>query len=200
MPRKRRGRGREEPTDDGREVGPPADPQSVARTILLTKLTGQARSRHELAQALQSKCVPDDVATSVLDRFEEVGLIDDSAFATAWVESRQSTRGLSRRALAFELRRKGIEPELIAETVEAIDPENERALARGLVDRKVRSTRGLDRQSRFRRLTAALARKGYPPGLSAAVVREAVAADEAVTGAVGAGDLDEVIREDFGLD
>ncbi len=194
-----RRRGRDEPADD-RDLGPPADPESVARTILLDRLTGQARSRAELAKALDARNVPADVATTVLDRFEDVGLIDDQAFAAAWVESRQSTRGLSRRALAFELRRKGIDDEVIAESVDAIDPDRERAIARRLVDERLRSTRNLDRQSRYRRLTAALARKGYPPGLSAAVVREAIAADELEHDAPGAGELDEVIREDFGLD
>ncbi|MBA2559820.1 MAG: regulatory protein RecX [Propionibacteriales bacterium] len=195
-----RRRGLEEPAADERDLGPPADPGSVARTILLNKLTGQARSRHELAEALEAKHVPPDVATAALDRFEEVGMIDDQAFAVAWVESRQSTRGLSRRALAFELRRKGVADDVILDSVDAIDPERERALARDLVDRRLRSTRRLDRQSRFRRLTAALARKGYPAGLCAAVVRAAIAADERASGASGAGELDEVVREDFGVD
>jgi regulatory protein len=172
---RRRG-ARDEP--EGADLGPSADPTSVARTILLAKLTGQARSRDELARALNAKNVPIDAANTVLDRFTEVGLIDDQAFAQAWVESRQSTRGLSRRALAVELRRKGIAEELIQETVSAIDGERERALARELVDRKLASTRRLDRATRFRRLASMLGRKGYAPGLCAAIVREALGADE----------------------
>lgn len=174
---RRRG-ARDEPVGADRDLGPPADPTSAARTILLAKLTGQARSRDELARALDAKDVPIDAANAVLDRFTEVGLIDDQAFAQAWVESRQSTRGLSRRALAVELRRKGIAEELIQETVSEIDAERERDLARGLVDRKLASTRRLDRATRFRRLAAMLGRKGYPPGLCAAVVRAALDADE----------------------
>lgn len=184
----RRRRAREEPDDGERDLGPPADPESVARTILLAKLTGQARSRQELAGALGAKNVPAEVAASVLDRFEEVGLIDDQAFAERWVESRQSTRRLSRRALAFELRRKGIADDLIHDTVAAIDPDTERALARELVERRLSSTRGLDRRARFRRLASALARKGYPPGLCTAVVREALAADEVSRADDAAGD------------
>jgi regulatory protein len=141
-------------------------------------LTGQARSRDELARTLDAKNVPLDAANAVLDRFTEVGLIDDQAFAQAWVEARQSTRGLSRRALTVELRKKGIADELIHETVSAIDTDQERALARGLVDRKLAGTRRLDRATRFRRLASMLARKGYPPGLCAAVVTEAIAAEQ----------------------
>jgi regulatory protein len=188
----RRRSAREEPVDADRDLGPPADPAVVARTILLAKLTGQARSRDELARALDAKAVPVDVAHAVLDRFEEVGLIDDQAFAEAWVESRQATRGLSRRALAVELRRKGIADDLIQETVSAIDPDRERAIARGIVDRKLAGTRRLDKATRFRRLASALARKGYPPGLCTAVVREALVDEsaDASSGEVGFDDAD----------
>jgi len=61
--------------------GPDADPEAVARKILLDQLTGQARSRSELAGKLAAKNVPDDIATRLHDRFEEVGLVDDEAFA-----------------------------------------------------------------------------------------------------------------------
>jgi regulatory protein len=173
----RRRKAREEPAGADNDLGPPADPEAVARTILLTKLAGQARSRDELARALDARDVPVEVATAVLDRFEEVGLVNDEAFAQAWVESRQSSRGLSRRALAVELRRKGIADDLVHGALCAIDPEEERARARSIVDRKLASTRRLDRSTRFRRLASALARKGYPAGLCAAVVRDALAAE-----------------------
>jgi regulatory protein len=186
----RRRSAREEPVDADRDLGPPADPAAVARTILLAKLTGQARSRDELARALDAKAVPVDVARTVLDRFEDVGLINDQAFAEAWVESRQASRGLSRRALAVELRRKGIADELIQETVSAIDPDRERAIARGIVDRKLAGTRRLDEATRFRRLASALARKGYPPGLCTAVVREALV-DESSDSSSGGGVVSE---------
>ena len=88
---------------------PDADPEAVARRILLRRLTDQPRSRAELAEALAKRRVPVDVATQLLDRFTEVGLIDDEAFARAWVESRMRGKGLARRALALELHRKGID-------------------------------------------------------------------------------------------
>jgi regulatory protein len=111
---------------------------------------------------------------AILDRFTEVGLIDDAAFAAAWVESRQSGRGLSRRALAHELRKKGVADETIAEALESVDADDERAAAEGLVARKLPVTRSLPTEARVRRLTGMLARKGYSPGLAFAVVREAI--------------------------
>ena len=128
----------------------------------------------------------------MLDRFTEVGLIDDAAFARAWVSSRQSGRGLARRALSAELRAKGVDAEVAAEAVEAVDDDDERETARRLVDRKVGAMRRLDRATATRRLMGMLARKGYNGGLAAAVVREALDADGADQAEVaGFDDLDE---------
>jgi regulatory protein len=150
------------------------DPQSVARGICLRALTGAPKTRQQLADLLATRGVPDDAAEAVLDRYTEVGLIDDAAFARAWVSSRQAGRGLARRALSAELRAKGVEPEVAAEAVEAVDDDDERDTARRLVDRKVGGMRRLDRATATRRLMGMLARKGYNGGLAAAVVRAAL--------------------------
>ncbi|MFD5269336.1 recombination regulator RecX [Streptomyces sp. NPDC058335] len=150
------------------------DPAERARAICLRLLTGTPRTRKQLADALSKREIPDDVAEEVLSRFEEVGLINDSAFADAWVESRHHGRGLARRALAQELRTKGVDSTLIDEAVAQLDSEREEATARELVARKLRSTRGLDRDKRLRRLAGMLARKGYPQGMALRVVRQAL--------------------------
>ena len=154
---------------------PPADPVAVARAICLRQLTLGPRTRAQLADALLRRGVPDDVGAQVLDRFTEVGLIDDAAFAAMWVETRHNGRGLARRALAHELRTRGVADPLVAEAVEGLDGDRERATARALVDRKLASTRGLPAEVRVRRLAGMLARKGYPGGLAFAVVRDALA-------------------------
>jgi regulatory protein len=158
--------------DSDRDLGPDADPESVARTILLNQLTGRARTRSELATKLSSRDVPDDVATRLLDRFEEVGLVDDAAFARDWVEQRQSGRGLARRALAMELRRKGIDDEVAREALDEIDPDDELEVARTLVRAKLRLVRNLDRDKAVRRLVGMLARKGHSAGVAFRVVKE----------------------------
>jgi hypothetical protein len=56
-----------------------ADAESVARSIALRKLTARPRTRHELDQALQAKNVPPSVKKAVLDRMQEVGLVDDAS-------------------------------------------------------------------------------------------------------------------------
>ncbi|MDQ0907173.1 regulatory protein [Streptomyces canus] len=178
---RRRGFG-ESPGEDGggpslsrAEKGePPADPVEQARAICLRLLTGTPRTRKQLADALRKREIPDDAAEEVLSRFEEVGLINDSAFADAWVESRHHGRGLARRALAQELRTKGVDSTLIDAAVSQLDSEQEEATARELVDRKLRATRGLDRDKRLRRLAGMLARKGYSEGMALRVVRQAL--------------------------
>ena len=160
------------PPVDPAALGPEADHEAVARKILLDQLTGRARSRSELATKLAGKGVPDEVATRLLDRFEDVGLVDDEAFARSWVESRQAGKGLARRALAQELRRKGVDDEVAREVLEDVDPEDEVETARTLVRRKLGSTARLERDAAVRRLAGMLARKGYPPGVAFRVVRE----------------------------
>ncbi|WUQ88777.1 recombination regulator RecX [Kitasatospora purpeofusca] len=167
----RRGAGRSARTEE------PADPESSARDICLRLLTGAAKSRKQLADALRKREIPDEVAEEVLTRLEEVGLIDDAAFARAWVESRHSVRGLSRRALAQELRTKGISGELAEQALAQLDHDDETEAARALVDRRLRATRGLERQTRTRRLVGLLARRGYSEGLAFRVVRDALDAE-----------------------
>ncbi|MBO8192580.1 recombination regulator RecX [Streptomyces oryzae] len=152
----------------------PADPVERARAICLRLLTGTPRTRQQLADALRKREVPEEAAEEVLARFEDVGLIDDTAFAAAWVESRHHSRGLARRALARELRTKGVDSAVIDEAVGRLDSDREEETARALVERKLRSTRGLDRDKRLRRLAGMLARKGYSEGLALRVVRRAL--------------------------
>jgi regulatory protein len=154
--------------------GPQADPEQVARTILLRRLEAAPRTRAQLASTLQERGVPDDVAARVLDRFEDVGLIDDRTFARMWVQSRQVSRGLAPRALRAELRRRGVADELVDEALSDVDLEAQLVAARAIAERKARSLRGLPRQTQVRRLSGALARKGYGPGLASQVVREAL--------------------------
>ncbi|MFG2409472.1 recombination regulator RecX [Streptomyces brevispora] len=162
------------PSSSRAEKGEPRDPVEEARNICLRLLTGTPRTRKQLADALRKREIPDEAAEEVLSRFEDVGLINDAAFADAWVESRHHGRGLARRALVRELRTKGVDAAVIDEAVGQLDPDQEEATARELVARKLRSTRGLDRDKRLRRLAGMLARKGYGEGLALRVVRQAL--------------------------
>lgn len=156
------------------EPEPPGDPESVARTICLRALTQRAQSRAELATKLSRRGIPDDAARAVLDRFTEVGLIDDDALAETYALDAHRARGLSGRAVATKLRQRGIDEPTVQAAVGRIDSDSEQAAARALVQRKLPSLRGVEPQVRARRLVSLLARRGYAPGLAYQVVREAV--------------------------
>lgn len=158
-------------------MDPEPDPESVARTIALRQLTAAPRTRAQLRAAMARRNVSDPVAETVLDRLEAVDLVDDEAYARMWVSSRHAGRGLARKALAHELRHRGVEDEHVDRALEQLDPEEELATARELVARRLPATRRLDRQARVRRLAGMLARKGYPQGLALRVVRDALDAE-----------------------
>lgn len=156
----------------------PPDPVDTAREICLRLLTIRPRSRAELAQALERRRVEDAVADAVLGRLTDVGLVDDVAFAEAYVASRQGRRALGRRAITHQLHRRGVDQEVAAEAVSAIDSEAELAAARELVAIRLRGTEGQPSPVRARRAAGMLARRGYPPGIAARAVREALELDE----------------------
>jgi regulatory protein len=148
------------------------DPEQRAKDICLRLLQFRARTRAELAQALGRKGIEQGVIERVLGRLDEVGLIDDKGFAEVWVRSRHTYEGLGRRALAAELRRKGVDDAVTAEAVAAVDYDAEEERARQLVRKKLRTMSGADGSVQVRRLVGMLARKGYSQGMSYRVVRE----------------------------
>jgi regulatory protein len=162
----------------GYPVAPEQSESERAREICLRQLAVRPRTRVELAKVLARKEISDEVISEVLDRYDEVGIIDDAAFARAWVSSRHHGRGLARRALANELRQRGVDTEVASEALETVDDDEEAATARALVDRKLRTSGGPP-EAVFRRLVGMLARKGYPAGVAIRAVKDALAARDA---------------------
>lgn len=161
-----------EPDESAQRDNPESDPAEVARSIALRQLTLGPRSRVQLAQAMSKRNVPDDIAESVLTRFEEIGLINDAEFARTVVRSKQAERGLARRALRHELSKRGVSDDDAKAALESVTTDDEITSARALVHKKLRSMAGLERDVKIRRLAGMLARKGYGPGVAMSVVRE----------------------------
>ncbi|GAC1326066.1 MAG: hypothetical protein NVSMB13_10290 [Mycobacteriales bacterium] len=149
----------------------------LARAICLRMLTGSPRTRAQLADALRRRGIPDDVSVEVLDRYADVGLVDDAAFAGAWVRSRHAGRGLARRALSHELRQRGVAEPLVAEAIAGVGDEDEHDTALRLAARRLSTTIGQPVDTRIRRAAGFLARKGYSGAVAKAVIREALAAE-----------------------
>lgn len=153
--------------------------EEQAHTLCLRLLTVRARTRAELAGRLTKRGYPDEVAGIVLDRLAAVGLIDDEDFAQQWVRSRQTYAGKGKRALAAELRIKGVDDDLIAAALVGIDAGTERARAGQLVERRLRreALGDGDDVKVIRRLVGMLARRGYSQSMAIAVVNDALAAE-----------------------
>ena len=151
------------------------DPYSVATRIAVDALSRRARSRGELAQLLQKKDVPAEIIERLLDRLVAQRLVDDGAFAQEWAQLRHRSKGLSRRVLAQELRKKVIAPEVIEEALSQISHDDEVIAARNLVAKKLRSLARFDSEVQRRRVHALLARKGYSPRVISEALREELA-------------------------
>lgn len=132
----------------------------------------RAKSKGELLSHLKRRGVTEDIANAVLFRLQEAGLVDDAAFAQAWVESRLRSKRLSKAIIAGELRAKGISQEQIAEAIGEIDSEREYASALELATRKMTSLGGCDSQTQKRRIHGALARRGFGFGVISQVMQE----------------------------
>jgi len=149
-----------------------ADAESIARSIALRKLATRARTRYELDQALQAKNVPSSVRESVLDRMQQVGLLDDASYAADWVSSRQRRRHLSRRALKRELEAKGVERNDIDAALDDVDLDSELSAARDLIERKQATMSGLAHHVQYRRLAGILGRRGFDTAVTVQVLNE----------------------------
>ena len=150
--------------------------EEQARALCLRLLTARARTRAELEGQLAKRGYSDDVSTAVLDRLADVGLVDDSDFAEQWVRSRHANAGKGKRALAAELRTKGVDNDVITEALADIDAGAERERAERLVNDKLRRERNTDDEAKLtRRLVGMLARRGYHQSMAFDVVKVALA-------------------------
>jgi regulatory protein len=177
---------RESGINAGSAAGPEGEPTSPgpteeeraeevqAKTICLRLLADSARPRAGLAEKLARRGISPATIERVLDRFTEVGLIDDQAYADAYVRSKHQERSLSKRALTAELRRKGVDDTLVAAAAEIVDSDAEEAAAARLVAKRAPAALAAGPEAARRRLLGLLDRRGYPADLSVRVVESAL--------------------------
>ena len=146
---------------------------------MLRSLNQAPRTRKQLADLLERRHVSDHVSMEVLDRFVEVGLVDDREYAENWVRSRHAVRGLSRKVLRQELRLRGVSDIDIESALDQIDEAGEREAALALAERKLRTLSRYDEASQRRRLLGMLMRRGYDSSVAYAVVTEVMRSEAA---------------------
>jgi regulatory protein len=146
-----------------------ADPYSFALTTAHYALAPRAKSRAELHAHLKKRGV---------DELELQGLLNDLEFAQIWSESRQRQKKLSKRSIAQELKFKGVSQDIIDETLENIDDEDEYKMAFTLAERKYRSCSHLDHDVVYRRVHGLLSRKGFSHSISGRIMRELLGSND----------------------
>ena len=149
-----------------------ADPYSIANTIALNALVARAKSKGELLAHLKKRGIEDDVAQATIFRLQEKGLINDSEFAKAWTQSRHTSKKLSKRIIAGELRTRGVDKFSIDQALDEIDDESEYRTAFSLGMKKYNTMSRLEPEVQIRRIQSLLQRKGFSFSTIARVIRE----------------------------
>jgi len=154
------------------KVDQEADPYSIANTIALNALVARAKSKGELLDHLKKRGVEDDVAQATIFRLQENGLINDAEFAKAWTQSRHTSKKLSKRIIAGELRTRGVDQSSIDVALDEIDDESEYRTAFSLGMKKYNTMSRLEPEVQIRRIQSLLQRKGFSFPTIARVIRE----------------------------
>jgi regulatory protein len=157
--------------DAGAEGGSGPRAARRASNVSIHQLARRGMSRWELEQVLERRGVEAQTAKAELDRLESVGLLDDAALAVSLVYGQHARHGLGRAAIASDLRRRHIAPDIIEDALADVADDDEQQRALELATKRARQLGGLDERTAVRRLSAYLARKGYQGD----VVRRAVA-------------------------
>lgn len=145
------------------------DQEEKAYQRVLNYLSYRLRSEQEVRQFLKRHEFSDLTIDAVIQRLHSSGLVDDHMFAELWVENRLEFRPRGRRALAAELRQKGINNNIIDDVLHDID-DNEVALQ--LAQKQASKYEQLDWQEFRRKLSAYLARRGFYYQTIAPIVKQ----------------------------
>lgn len=151
----------------------PEKQESRARNVLLHQLARSAKSTSQLRKILEQREISTEIAEKVLERFTEVGLIDDAAYAETIVNSRRNYKGLAKSAIRRELNEKGVSQELVEQAISGISAEDDFESAKELAARRFRQLAHLEKEVRTRRLAGFLQRKGYASSAVFAAIKYA---------------------------
>jgi regulatory protein len=138
-------------------------------------LEARQRSTAEVRRRLLLRGYRMDLVDGAIERLTELGMLDDEAFAKAWVESRDRARPRGERVLRSELRTKGIDRAIVDTTMDDRDtdrPDADADGARSLLRRHASAlARIADPRARRQRAYALLARNGFDPDVASTAAR-----------------------------
>ncbi len=142
------------------------DPLEAARAVAFRYLGVSARSRAEMERRLSRDEFPQEVIESVLVELEAGGYLDDAKFARDWIEDRADRKRYGKSRLAAELRRKGLDRDLLEETLSGVTDQEELDRARAAASPRwdADAYQAADAQERAairRRISGFLQRRGF---------------------------------------
>ncbi len=146
------------------------DAQEVAYQKALVLIGYRPRAEAEIRRKLLDNGFEDGVIDRTLEKLRSAGLVDDTGFARAWVDNRSEFRPRSYRALAMELRQKGVGEEEISEALKDAASENE--LAYKAARQYARRLENQEWDGFRSKLSGFLGRRGFSYGIIAPVVRQ----------------------------
>ena len=127
-----------------------------AKEKALWLISYRSHSKKELRDKISRTCDRQS-AEKAVERMEELGLVNDRDYAERCAQTLIFTKHMSKRGAAMELRRKGIESEIINEVLDDIEVD-EREQIQAVIERKYPK---IDDEKLRRRAVAALQRLGY---------------------------------------
>ena len=127
-----------------------------AKEKALWLISYRSHSKKELRDKIRRTCDRQS-AEKAVERMEELGLVNDRDYAERCAQTLIFTKHMSKRGAAMELRRKGIESEIINEVLDDIEVD-EREQIQAVIERKYPK---IDDEKIRRRAVAALQRLGY---------------------------------------
>lgn len=146
------------------------DTREWAYQQALLYLSYRVRSEKEVRQNLKKHEMSEDVIEETIERLLKAGFVNDGKFAQTWVENRSAFRPRSRRALAMELRQKGLADETVTSAISGV---NEEALAYQAAQKRLGRLKGLEWNDFRKKLSEFLARRGFPYSVIAPIVTKA---------------------------
>lgn len=154
----------------------PEEKQKLLSRAMFTAMWHLNRSMKtaaQIEQVLARKAFTEEYINTTVERLKELRLLNDPLYAEYYVASRSSSKG--KRAIQFELSRKGVDKEDIESALEAVSDDDEHETAVRFAEKKARQMpASLDEAAKVRRLVGALARRGFSPSTAFTIARDAV--------------------------
>lgn len=144
------------------------DQRETAYQRALNLINFRPRTEVEIHQNLRRHNLEEEIIQYVLERLRDSGLVNDAGFAQTWVDNRAELRPRSRRALAFELKQRGVDSAIIEQTLDQVD---DSAMAYQAAQRQAHKIKNYEWREFRLKMLRYLAQRGFAYEISAEAAR-----------------------------